>query len=308
MSARGILLVTGAAGFLGAQVCARARDEGWEVVGVWHARQPSGADRIIRADLAEPDAAERVVGEVTPDAVIHCAANARTNDCQRDPHSARRINADASARLAAACARRSCALAHCSTDLVFDGARPGGMYRETDATAPVNAYGRSKLEAEQRIGEVYPRAVICRLPLLIGLGAPGAPTFTDAWLEQMRRAEPLTLFTDEYRTPLAVDDAAAGLLLALDRATDIGAAGGIIHLAGPERINRYELGRHIRAAFARTLGVGDAPLVPGLQADVPMAAPRAADVSLDGSLARSLGFRPRTIREALERMASGPGA
>ena len=70
-------------------------------------------------------------------------------------------------------------------------------------------------------------------------------------------------------------------------------------------MNRHELGLQIREAFADAMDIAGAPLIAGKQADVPMAAPRAADVSLDGSLARSLGFRPRPMRDALRQMVTG---
>jgi dTDP-4-dehydrorhamnose reductase len=299
--ARKTLLVTGAAGFLGRRLCEQAA-AGWSVVGL--GRRPAPADfRWIRADLGAEGAAASALDEARPQAVIHAAANARTNDCQRDPEAARRDNALASAALAAACAQRGVAMIHCSTDLVFDGLRPGGMYREDDPTGPVNVYGQTKLEAEQRVREAHREAIVCRLPLLVGLGRRGASAFLDAWLDQMRRGEPLTLFADEYRTPLAVEDAAAGLLLVLERAPEARRLGGLLHLGGPQRLNRYELGLLIRGAFARAQPVGEAALIAGLQADVPMAAPRAADVSLDSTRAGTLGFAPRPMAEALRAMA-----
>ena len=299
----GTLLITGARGFLGQRLCQLAAGAGYTVVGLGRRPAPAPSPRWIQADLAVETAAELALDQAAPAGVIHAAANARTIDCEQNPEAARRDNALASALLAAACGQRGIPLVHCSTDLVFDGRRPGGMYREFDPTGPVNVYARTKLEAEQRVRAAHGDAIICRLPLLVGRGAPGATSFLDTWLDQMRRREPLILFTDEYRTPLAVEDAAAGLLLALERAAEARRLGALLHLGGPERMNRYELGVLIGAAFAAALDIADAPLIPGLQADVPMPAPRAPDVSLDSTLADSLGFAPRPVREALETMA-----
>jgi dTDP-4-dehydrorhamnose reductase len=307
------VLITGAAGFLGQRLCRLAAGAGHRVVGL--ARRPApegapgadGASGWVEGDLAEAPVARSAIRDARAESVIHAAANARTADCERNPDAAQRDNALASELVASACAAADIPLIHCSTDLVFDGARPGGMYREEDATGPVNVYGRTKLEAEQRVRAANGGAVICRLPLLVGLGAGRAGAFLDVWLQQMGRRppEPLTLFTDEYRTPLDVEDAAAGLLLVLDRIDEARRLGGVLHLGGPERMNRYELGLLIRSAFAETLGIGEAPLTAGRQADVPMAAPRAPDVSLDSSRARGLGFSPRSMQAALVAMARG---
>jgi dTDP-4-dehydrorhamnose reductase len=70
----------------------------------------------------------------------------------------------------------------------------------------------------------------------------------------------------------------------------------VLHLGGPERISRYAFGRLLSEVF----DVPDAKLIPRKQSEVTLSAPRPPDVSLDITLARSLGFRPRGVREALE--------
>ncbi|MEO1279765.1 MAG: SDR family oxidoreductase [Planctomycetota bacterium] len=285
-------------GFLSANAAELATDVGWEVSGITRAT-PTDYPHVA-IDLAEDGAARDAIERCSPDAVIHCAANARTNECERHPELAERDNVLATRLLAQACAddRSPIPLVVCSTDLVFDGTRPGGMYCENDDARPVNVYGRSKLAMEQMLHEVGSHAIIARLPLLFGPPAMrgGKGSFLGGWIEHLRRGEDLVLFTDEWRSPLSARDAARGLLACVDG----GSPGETYHLAGMQRINRYDLGVRFAMKAADVLGFVASLLKPGVQADVPMAAPRAADVSMDGSLAREhLAFSPAGLDDEL---------
>ncbi|MEQ8316323.1 MAG: SDR family oxidoreductase [Phycisphaerales bacterium] len=293
------LLITGIAGFLGAHVARVATGAGWDVVGV--TRASSTPYPHLTIDLAEDDAARDAIERLAPHAVIHCAANARTNECERFPELAERDNVLATRLLAEACVddRSATPMVVCSTDLVFDGERPGGMYAESDEPNPINAYGRSKLSMERMLREIGSHAVVARLPLLFG--PPAAENargcFLSAWAEHLRGGEELVLFTNEWRTPLSARDAARGLLACLEH----GEAGETYHVAGAERVDRYVLGTRFAAHAAGSLGFDATLIKPGVQSDVPMPAPRAKDVSLDTGRARSgLGFEPRPLDKELQ--------
>lgn len=279
------LLVTGIAGFLGAHLSRVATDTDWEVVGTTRA-SPTPYPHV-ELDLAEEGAARDAIERLAPDAVIHCAANARTNECERFPELAERDNLLATRLLADAC--EGIPLVVCSTDLVFDGKRPGGMYAEADEPKPINVYGRSKLAMERMLRDTGSHAIVARLPLLFGPPATASARgcFLSSWSDHLRGGEELVLFTDEWRTPLSARDAGRGLLACLDRGTP----GEIYHIAGAERIDRYDLGQRFATHAAGPLGFDARLIKPGLQTDVPMLAPRAKDVSLDGGrVARNLGF------------------
>lgn len=289
------LLITGIAGFLGQHLARVAAEAGWDVCGVVRQHGIAGYN-TVRADLAEPGAAIDAIERLSPDAVVHAAANARTNECERYPEAAWRDNVRATELLALACASGTPGppFVVCSTDLVFDGERPGGMYTEDDLTNPINVYGRSKRAMEERLAELGSHAVIARLPLLFGppatTDAPGS--FLGGWIDQLKSGRELVLFTDEWRTPLSAREAARGVLAAVEK----GRPGVCYHLAGPQRISRHELGKAFAHHAERWLGFDAGLIRPGLRADVPMPAPRAADVSLDGSRANAeLGFSPAPL-------------
>jgi dTDP-4-dehydrorhamnose reductase len=174
-----------------------------------------------------------------------------------------------------------------SSDLVFDGRH--APYSEEDFPNPINRYGEQKTLAEEKMRTIYPQTIICRLPLMFGEDRPPARSFLQPMLKAAKTGQDLPLFIDEFRTPVSGKVAALGLFLALRQ------AGGIFHLGGRERISRYEFG----LLLIESLGGSHANLIPCLQKNLTMAAPRPADVSLNSEKAFSLGYAPPRLKEAL---------
>lgn len=258
------ILVTGATGFLGAHVVAAVRAAGHRALSTGR----RGGD--VAVDLLAPGMVAAVIQAGTPDLVVHLAAMSRLDDCERDPAAAMRANAWLPEQFAE---RFGARLLHVSTDLVFDGAHaPYGVH---DAIGPRSMYGQSKALGEERVRAHGGRVV--RLPLLFGPDehGRGATASLRAALAQRR---PLSLYPNEYRTPLHAADAAAALV-ALAVEPD---GPGLVHLAGPERVSRWELGRRFVAAHGL-----DAGLLQPVECQDPL---RPRDVSLAGEwrAARSL--------------------
>jgi len=280
------LLVTGASGFLGWNICQLAQHS-WQVYGTVHTKTVTiPHTTVCPVDLGDSQGLRSLIEAIRPDGIIHTAAMSSPNRCQLEPETAYAINVTASHHLADLCAEWNIPCAFTSTDLVFDGQHP--PYRETDPVCPINHYGEQKVLAEVGMRSRYPATAICRMPLMFGY-APYASSFIQPFLRTLREGNPLSLFTDEIRTPASGTTAAQGLLLALETVQ------GTLHLGGQEALSRYEFGQQL----VEVLQLEGAKLTPCRQADVPMAAPRAPNTSLDSSYAFSLGYSPRSIRDEL---------
>jgi dTDP-4-dehydrorhamnose reductase len=160
--------------------------------------------------------------------------------------------------------------------MVFDGEH--APYREEDEPAPLSVYGRTKAEAE-RVALAVPGNAVVRVSLLLGPSLTGRPSFHDEQAAALRAGRPLRLFEDEWRTPLTLQAAAQALLAVVG----CGYA-GVLHVGGPERLSRLDMGRRLAAA----LGVSAAGIVPTRRADLPSPEPRPRDLSLDSSRWRAL--------------------
>jgi dTDP-4-dehydrorhamnose reductase len=256
------LLVTGGAGTLGTALVSLAPERGWDVRATWWKRKPIVSGDWVSADIRDPDEVGRAVDGV--DAVIHTAYRQGGKDEWS-------TNVDGSEAVARAAAGRR--LVHLSSDIVFDGTL--GRYREEDLPAPVNAYGRSKAEAELRVANAHPGATIARTSLIYGV--PDGPQ------ERLAR-EGTRFYVDELRSPVHVGDLAHALLEVLDLEV-----AGPLHMAGADDVSRYELAVLLGADEARIERAQTTP-------------DRAPDVTLDSSQATELLVsRLRGVREVLAR-------
>lgn len=266
-------LVTGASGQLGGHVVAQLMLESpTPALTAWAGTQDVGfgAVTVERIDLADVEAVRAAVLRLQPTHVIHLGAVTAVGAAYADPDRAKRVNIDGTRMLGEAVAQVGARLIYGSTDMVFDG--EAAPYDEDAAPRPLSVYGQTKLLGEESLGG-WPDVLIVRLPLMYGFAVGPRETTFGKQIEAVRAGAPLKLFTDEYRTPIWLADAARALI-GLARSTRT----GLIHVAGPERLSRYELVERCAGwlpdvqpnfiAISRT--AIDAP------------EPRPADLSLDG--------------------------
>jgi dTDP-4-dehydrorhamnose reductase len=269
-------LVTGASGTLGSYLIHEIAASEPTVHG-WSGAAPSEqfGISIVPVDLANRDLMTKAFRAAKPDIVVHAGAMARIGDCFRAPERARQINVEGTQHLAELSAQSGARLIYLSTDLVFDGSQP--PYREVDSPRPLSVYGRTKADAEPAITALQ-NGVVVRLSLLFGPSRNQRPGMFDSLTDALRTGRPITLFADEWRTPLGLSDAARALHnLARSVFT------GTIHLGGPERLSRLEMGQRL----ARYLRLSEEALVAGQRDGIPGSEPRPRDVSLDSALWRS---------------------
>ncbi|MEJ2156747.1 MAG: SDR family oxidoreductase [Desulfobacteraceae bacterium] len=290
------LLVTGASGNLGCWVC-RLAAKNWTVTGIhWqHAFSMDGVESV-QADLTDLPALEDLMAAVKPKAVIHAAAVSQPAFCEQHPNISRLVNVDVPRQLATLCADLQIPFIFTSTDLVFDGSN--APYTEHDTVTPVCVYGLQKAEAETAVLSVNGNALVCRLPLMIGVGAGGAGGFSAQMLFKIQRRRPLRLFTDEFRTPVTYRDAAKGLL------SLVGKARGCLHLGGRTRISRYDLG----LLMAEQMGVAPTMIEPMTLESINTKVARSPDCSLVSDRAYALGYDPAPLPKAIQWVVGQLGA
>ena len=173
------VFVTGVAGQLGHDVMNELAARGHEGVGSDLLPQYAGiadGSAVTRApyvplDITDGEAVSRVLSEVKPDAVIHCAAwtavDLAEDEDKRDK--VRAINADGTRHIAQACRALHCKLMYISTDYVFDGQGETPWQPDCTDYAPLNVYGQTKLEGELAVRELVERFFIVRIAWVFGL-------------------------------------------------------------------------------------------------------------------------------------------
>ncbi len=282
------LLVTGASGFLGWNLC-QAATKNWEVYGTYFSQKVEIPNiSLFKVDLRDYEAIAELVKTIKPDGIIHTAAASKPNFCQTHPEESYEINVAASINIARLCSKYNIHCAFTSTDLVFDGENP--FYRESDPVSPICYYGEQKVAAENKMSEIHNAIAICRMPLMFGHASPVSPSFIQGIISNLKANREVNLFVDEFRTPASASAAAAGLLLAVEKKIK-----GTLHLGGKEKTSRYDFGLLLADIWQLPTEL----IKPGKQADIVMVAKRAPDTSLDSSKAFSLGYQPLSLKEEL---------
>jgi dTDP-4-dehydrorhamnose reductase len=250
--------VTGAAGLIGRQIMAGAAQgaPGVRTLGLTRAH----------LDLEDFAAVRTESRRHRPRLIIHCAALSQSPDCQANPPLARKLNVEVTALLAELAA--DIPFVFFSSDLVFDGR--AGNYDEATPLNPISVYGETKAMAERAV-LLNPRHTVIRTSLNAGISLSG----TRAFNEQMRRAweagQPVRLFTDEFRSPIAAQTTARAVWeLAAGNKT------GIYHVAGSERLSRLQIGQLLAARWP---GLHPS-IIPGSLREY-TGVPRAPDTSLN---------------------------
>jgi len=250
--------ITGANGLIGNYLIRTAPQFGPQ----WHARALSRA----QFDLLDFAGAEREFKRDRPELIIHCAAVSTSAEAQRDPSLARRVNEEATKFLAELAGEIQ--FIFFSTDLVFDGRK--GNYHEADAPNPLHLYGETKAEAEKIVLQ-NPRHAVVRTSLNGGISLSGNRGFNEQLWQALQSGQGMKLFTDEFRSPIFAGETARAVWELAGKTS-----AGIFHVAGAQKLSRYEIGQLLLARRPEIKGRIEA----GLAKDFP-GPPRAPDTTLN---------------------------
>jgi len=297
----GGLLVFGGSGFLGRHLLLSALETVPEGELVFSASRDPFApvctavlpDTVVGhgLDATRPDVVERLLDELRPVRIVNCAALASVGRCEEDPGLATALNVELPARLASWTGEHGVRLVHVSTDLVFGGEPPHrDGYREADPVDPLTGYGRSKARGEEAVLARDPAALVVRLPLLYGDSHDTGRGASDSLIAAVKAEERPALFTDEWRSPLDVGNAARALVELSART----GPSGLLHIAGPDRLTRHDFGLLVLAARGLSARQAASLVRSSTRAEAEGAGVagqgprRPRDVCLDSHLARTL--------------------
>lgn len=238
------LLVTGASGLLGRAVMRECTRAGHEVIGLAFSRV-SGA--LVKLDLTDAEAIHGLIQRERPDVVINLAAERRPDVVERDPVAVRKLNVDAPAILAQACATLNppAYLLNISTDYVFDGQNP--PYFVDSPTHPLNAYGMSKREGEIAVldAALPGYATNLRLPVLYGETLYNEESAVNVLLNSIRsNGKRIKMDAHAVRYPTNVSDVAHVIeQLASLYKKQLHSSGmpETLHFSAPEAMTKYDM-------------------------------------------------------------------
>lgn len=279
-------LITGAAGFLGANACRLLTPEN-EVWGLTRSAQAlPWCPRVVSGDLTDSALIAQRVSEVQPDVILHAAALADHSLCEKDPALAYGVNVEGAAAIARAGEHVGSQVVLISTDAVFSGATGG--YQESDPVSPTTVYGETKVRAEEVTSSIL-EALIIRTNFF-GWSPSTSRSILEFFVNGLREGRALPGFTNYVVTSIYVETLIRALSDAVSKKQT-----GVLHIASGDSLSKFEFGRTV----AQEMGIEPSRIKPTL-AD---AADR--DLSLNCERAQALlGWefpsQRAGIREALE--------
>ncbi len=276
-------MVTGAGGMVGTDLTGELLSRGEDVIAV-------GKSDL---DITDSRHVESFVREKRPTIIVNCAGYARVDDAETNEKIATAINGSAVELLASAANRLDALFVHLSTDFVFDGTKRS-PYEVNDPTAPLSAYGRSKLLGEFAATHAT-RHLIIRTAWLFGANGPN---FVEAIRNQIRKGtNPLRVVNDQRGRPTYTPHLANAII----RLARNDGARGIVHYADEDEATWYDFA----SAIVEELGV-DTAVTPVSTDEFPRPARRPAySVLSTERYERLTGVKPESWREGLRDYLEG---
>lgn len=263
------ILVTGASGLLGlnfSQQFARQHT----IIGLvnQHNLPAVGPFEFHQTDLTQAGAAEQAIKTAKPDLILHCAAVANLDVCERMPELAQRLNAEVPGEIALAARHAKLKLVHISTDAVFDGLQ--GSYSERSAANPINTYALTKLAGEKAVAEANPDAIIARVNFY-GWSLSGTRSLGELFFNNLHANRRMNGFTDVWFCPLQVNVLGEILMKMVEKNLS-----GIYHTVSAECLSKYDFGCRI----ARQFGLDEKLISPVSWLEGRLTAPRSPNLRL----------------------------
>jgi dTDP-4-dehydrorhamnose reductase len=289
------LLIIGASGFIGHYLLQRLQSfPEHEVNGTYYATTPQiEGCSWHQADVTDPEQLGELFRLARPEVVVHLAAMADVNQCQRTPQRATEINVRGTENIASLCALHRARLVFLSTEYVFSGDQ--GHYREDDAPQPTTHYGQTKWEAEQAVAREAEQWSILRTSLVYGWPSVASRgNLVTRLIDALGSGRPFYGYTDMYRSPVYAEDVVEGTIKLAQ-----GDYPGVHHVAGPEWVNIGELARTVAEVFDLDQDLVVLAPSPSEETDTP----RPKRLGLDSTrTVRLLGIQPLDMVSGLRQM------
>ncbi len=232
-------LVIGGSGQIGGWLLRFLADRGHQATGT-HATRPFPG--LVPLDAADHDAASALIQRERPDVVFYPAGFTWVDGCERDEAKARAINLEQPLRIARTAAEAGARFVYFSTDYVFDGV--AGPYAEDAPTNPLSVYGKAKLDAETALADALgDRLLTVRTCWVYGPERQGK-NFAYQLIRGLSQGKTMTLPSDQISSPSYGPDIARTVLLLAEAG-----ASGLIHVVGPEVVDRVSFAREVARAF-----------------------------------------------------------
>ncbi len=230
-------LIIGAAGFLGKELVKDFSKENE----VFAADKYENVNGLYYLDLLKKNLIKEIFSRVKPDIVLLTASITGVDFCEQNQDIAWQVNAEGPKHVAVEARKQGSFLVFYSSDYIFDG--KNGPYPEEARPQPLNAYGRTKLEAEKIIEKELKKFLIIRTCGIYGYEKSGKNYAMQVW-ENLSGKKIIKAVSDQFGTPVYVEDLSKVTLGLVNKAKE-----GIFNVVGPDYVNRVQFAGEVAGAF-----------------------------------------------------------
>ncbi len=285
------ILITGGSGLLGQYLNIELSKEN-QILTIYNTQTGNCNNfNSTKSDIRNNQQLKNIFESFRPGIVIHTAAIAdpKSSVNTKDIYS---VNVTATKKIAELCEKYSAKLFYTSTDLVYAGYL-SSMLKEDAKLIPVSLYAETKLMGEIKIQETFDNYLILRIALLYGFGIGNRKNHFQQMYESLKIGKPVKLFSDQFRTPLSLFEAARIIKELCNKNIKT----EIVNLGGKERVSRVEMGKILcdAAGFDKSLiqriSMNELPDYPAVE-----------DVSLNTEKLQTLGIVQKSIEESVKQM------
>lgn len=255
------ILVTGAKGMLGQDLCPMLEDEGYEVV-------ETDVDTL---DITNFKKVNQVLTSEKFDYVIHCAAYTNVDGAEEDLETATLINVQGTENIAKVCGENKIKMIYISTDYVFDGTKKE-PYLPEDEINPINNYGLTKFQGEEMVQKYCKKYYIARTSWLYGHHGKNFVETMISLAEKLEAGKELKVVDDQIGCPTWTFELSSGILDIIDAEADY----GIYHICGSGKTSWYGFAKEIFKQMGMKVN-----LVPCKTEDFPRPAKRPKHSAMD---------------------------
>jgi dTDP-4-dehydrorhamnose reductase len=238
------LLITGGSGMLGANLAYMMSLDSNDNIHLQYNTHKIEIPGVVssQADLKERSQLERLLEEVSPRVIIHCAALTNLDYIEMHPSEALQVNAGITRDLAVISGRLGIKLVFISTDSLFGEVRDKPFHEE-EKISPKSIYSYTKALGEQAVLSACPGSLVIRT-CIIGVNAVHKLSLAEWVVQELSLGKHINGFRNIWFTPILCNDLANALTVALDNQL-----GGVYHIAGADSITKYEFACKLARIF-----------------------------------------------------------
>ena len=285
------IIITGANGMLGSSLC-RLYHNINEVYALHRDKECFStclADHSL--DLTDSTQLKKLFSQIKPDLVIHCAGLTSVDECEKEPDLAVVANVSVTENIANICSNKT-NLVYISTDQVYGETEDHS--EESQDLKPVNQYGKTNLEGEQKVRQYSSNYIIVRTNIFGWNVKPGRVSSAEWIYHSLKNVKEITLFSDYTFSPIYTECLGEIILRLVEKDYS-----GVFNVGSPKPCSKYEFGTGVAEVF----GLDTSPIRVGSMANHHFRAPRCNNLVLNVSKLSNSGLTAPDYRESLKRFS-----